>query len=292
MITKDSSQNQIKAWQSFLEDRGYHEVGADGTWGPVTENATKKFQQTQNLNPDGKVGPDTLKAAENLGFIMPQPETFPQSGLIDVVFDVSHHNAVVDFTEAHRSGMMAVFHKASQSLGPTLMLDKMYPIRKKEAIDAGLLWGAYHFGSGGSGQDQALTFLDNVKPDHDTLLVLDFEPNTTHGETTMSLAEAAAFVEEIQKQTGKFPGIYSGNLLKESIGAPEYDVLTNCWLWIAQYSHEVHLPNGWSDFTFWQYTDGVNGPSTLPVPGTGQCDREVFKGTPETLKNFWSANQV
>lgn len=292
MITRNSPENQIKAWQSFLAGQGITPVSTDGRWGPETESATKTFQASNKLNPDGIIGPDTLTVAGNMGFLLPSPSAFPPEGLLDAVFDISHHNATVNLAKAKSAGMMAVFHKATQSVGATRMHDKLFPSRKNEALAAGLLWGAYHFGSGGSGKDQAMAFLAYVQPNKDTLLALDFEPNTTAGETTMNPQEAAEFVQEIYKQTGTFPGLYSGNLLNESSTSPGYDVLKNCWLWKAQYGREVHLPPGWSDFTLWQYTDGNSGPSALPVDGVGQCDREVFKGSREELEIFWAKNKV
>jgi lysozyme len=233
-----------------------------------------------------------LAAAQSLGFVLPDPDAFPPPGLLDVIFDISHHNETVDFIKAKNAGMMAVFHKATQSSGPTLLYDALYPSRKNEAKTAGLLWGAYHFGTGGSGKDQADAFLSYAKPDGDILLVLDYEPNTTQGETTMSVEEAAEFVQEIFKQTGKYPGIYSGSLLSESSSSPTYAILTNCWLWKAQYCPEVHLPPMWSDYVFWQYTDGNVGPSALPIDGVGHCDRDVFKGTEDELRAFWTSQMV
>ncbi len=294
-INKNSSTEEIKAWQTFLHQQGITIVGtADGHWGPNTEEATKEFQRSQHVSADGTPGHDTIAAAENLGFILPVNSAFPPSGLIDVVFDLSHSNASVDLAKAKNAGMLAVFHKATQSSGHSLFQDPMYHIRQKDAQQAGLLWGAYHFGAGGNGKDQAVAFLDYSKPANNTLLVLDFEPNTTSGETTMSADEAADFVNEIFKQTGKYPGLYSGPLLHEHAinSSPSYTTLTKCWLWIAQYGPTVHLPPQWTDYVFWQYTDGAAGPSALPVDGVGQCDRDVFKGTNDALLAFWESNKV
>jgi lysozyme len=294
-INQNSTTDEIKAWQLFLSQQGLSIVGsADGIWGNHTTEATMQFQNSQHLSPDGLVGAMTLAAATNVGFMIPNANKFPPEGLLDVVFDISHLNVVVDLQKAKDAGMMAVFHKASQSLGNTLFLDATYHSRQIEAKKAGLLWGAYHFGSGGSGKDQAHAFLDFVKPHGDTLLVLDFEPNTTHGETTMSVAEAADFVTEIYQQTGKYPGIYSGSLLHDDFVSmsASYDVLTSCWLWKAQYGPTVYLPPKWSDFVFWQYTDGQVGPSALPINGIGHCDRDLFKGTLETLVTFWQNHKV
>jgi hypothetical protein len=64
-------------------------------------------------------------------------------------------------------------------------------------------WGAYHFGVGGDGSDQAQFFLEVTKPDDHTLLVLDYEPHLTG--PTMSLDQAREFVEHVGEATGRWP---------------------------------------------------------------------------------------
>ena len=63
---------------------------------------------------------------------------------INVVIDISHHNANPDFSRAAADGIVGVIHKATQGLTFT---DSAYLTSRKKALDAGLLWGAYHFGS-------------------------------------------------------------------------------------------------------------------------------------------------
>lgn len=51
--------------QKFLASRGFN-VAVDGLWGPETEKAVKAFQQFNKLNPDGKVGPLTVKKIHDI----------------------------------------------------------------------------------------------------------------------------------------------------------------------------------------------------------------------------------
>jgi lysozyme len=53
-------------------------------------------------------------------------------------------------------------------------VDKLYRLNRKKALDAGLLWGAYHFGTDSDGVFHATHFLDTVGDTKDTLLTLDF----------------------------------------------------------------------------------------------------------------------
>jgi len=291
-INHNSSPSLIKDWQTFLNGQGFASGTPDGIWGPHTTSASQRFQQAHRLSADGIVGPATIQAAEAAGFAMPQTAVFNPAGTLNAVFDISHLNEYVDLAQAKAGGMQAVFQKATQSGGATLYHDKTYPTRRTAAKAAGLLWGAYHFGTAGDGTQQASEFLAYAQPDKDTLLVLDFERCTTTGESTMSEAEAIAFINEVKAQTGKYPGIYGGSLLKSVMQSNPQSELANCWLWIAQYSSAPQLPEGWSEYTFWQYTDGTNGPGAVPVAGVGKCDRDIFRGTAAELTAFWRSHAV
>jgi lysozyme len=160
---------------------------------------------------------------------------------INVVVDLSHHNGNVDLIKAQAAGIVGVIHKATQG---TSMVDNMYQENREKAEAAGLLWGAYHFGTAGDGAAQADFFLSKANADDQTLLVLDFEPN---GKSTMTLEQAKAFVSRISEVRGTFPGLYSGNLIKEQLGGKPADpVLSQCFLWIAQYGPApTKIPATW-----------------------------------------------
>jgi lysozyme len=204
----------------------------------------------------------------------------------NVVVDLSHHNAVVDFKQLKAAGIVGVIYKATQGL---TYVDKSYASRRTQALEQGLLWGAYHFGVGGDGSDQADFFLNTVQPDAATLLVLDYEPNLTG--PTMSLDQAREFVDHTQAVTGRWPGLYSGHLIKEQLGsvaAPD-PILANCFLWLAQYNgpKPLNVPPTFKTWSFWQYTDGVHGPEPHAVNGVGPCDRNQFNGSLKQLKKLW-----
>jgi lysozyme len=208
---------------------------------------------------------------------------------INVVIDISHHNSSPDLAKAKADGVIAVIHKASQG---TRSLDPMYKTNRKKALDAGLLWGAYHFGTASDPADQADHFLDAADPDKDTLLVLDFEPDPQG--TDMNLRQAREFVDHINQVRGTFPGLYSGHTIKEALGGkPKDDTLSNCFLWLAQYaSRPSGIPSAtWPTWTFWQYTDGMHGSAgPLSVAGVGHCDRDMFNGSLENLKKLWGVS--
>src|SRR5256885_15941175 len=129
--------------------------------------------------------------------------------MLNAVIDLSHHNGVVNLAKAKQDGLIGVIQKATQ--GQT-NIDPTYKTNRKKATDAGLMWGAYHFGTGSDGVHQAEHFLDIVDPGPDTLLVLDFEDNPQG--PSMTLEEARAFVTHVNAVTGRYPGLYSGHYIK------------------------------------------------------------------------------
>jgi len=125
--------------------------------------------------------------------------------MLNVVVDLLHHNGDVDFEAAAAAGIVGVIHKATQGLTYT---DPVYVPNQKKASMAGLFWGAYHFGTGSDGVQQAEFFLQQVAPATDTLLVLDFEAHPQG--PSMTLEEARAFVTHIRQATGRWPGLTGG----------------------------------------------------------------------------------
>lgn len=206
--------------------------------------------------------------------------------MINAVIDVSHHNRVDSFSKAAEAGVLGVFQKATQGFS---FKDPTFSTTKKMVRDAGLHFGAYHFGTTGDPVAQAGFFLSTV--DDAELLVLDFEPNPQGHD--MSLLEAEQFVHYIFTVTGRYPGLYSGHTVSEvlasaGISSPSQTELSKCWLWYARYGAQPLIPKAWSHWTLWQYTDGAAGQEPHEVPGVGRCDRDMFNGTAEELHMFWA----
>jgi lysozyme len=205
----------------------------------------------------------------------------------NVIVDLSHHNGAVDLGRARDAGIVGIIHKATQGES---FADAAYAGNRKKAADAGLLWGAYHFGSGGDGVTQADFFLGVAAPDEETLLVLDLEDNPQG--PSMDLDTARAFVARVAEQTGRFPGLYSGHYIKTLLGTSKDPVLAKCWFWLAQYGPTAVVPPNWERWTMWQYTDGVLGAEPRRVDGIGACDRNTFDGDEATLRAFWTAPAI
>jgi lysozyme len=200
----------------------------------------------------------------------------------NTVVDLSHHNGKVNFAKAAADGVIGVIQKATQG---EAYVDPTFEKNRKGALDNGILFGAYHFGTGANGVSQAAHFLETVGDVKNTVLVLDFEDN--HAGTSMTLEEARAFVTHIKTHTGRFPGFYSGHTIKNALGTEVDPILSQCWFWLAQYGPTPVVPPCWKTWTLWQYTDGGVGPTPHNVDGIGLCDRDIFNGSDKDLKKFW-----
>ena len=206
----------------------------------------------------------------------------------NAVIDISHYNTQVDFAQAKAGGIMGVIQKATQGAA---YVDPTYATRRPEAEAAGLLWGAYHFGTGDDVTTQVENFLATVGPDNGSmLLVLDFEENT--GGSSMTLDQARDFVSAVQARTGRWPGFYSSNSYVSSMLDGPDSVLSHCWFWLARYDSTPEVPSAWPTWTLWQYTDGSAGEEPYDCPGVGPCDRDQYNGDATQLTQFWEAGGV
>jgi lysozyme len=208
---------------------------------------------------------------------------------LNCVIDLYHGDENVDFAQVARDGVLAVIHKTTQG---TDAADTAYAARRPQVLEAGLLWGAYHFGTGvGTAADQVAFFLERAAPDGSTLLVLDFEKN--HRGPTMTLDMCREFVQGVYDAVHRWPVLYSGDLIKETLGATDDPLLANCPLWIPRYSpswmQQPVLPATWQRWTLWQYTDGTYGPPPRTCLGVGACDRNLFNGDADALGQFWGS---
>jgi hypothetical protein len=205
------------------------------------------------------------------------------------VVDISHGDGVASFKVAREAGLLAVIHKATT--GATGR-DDAYKARRVMARDAGLLWGAYHWGTAAPVEDQVANFLDWAAPDADTLVAVDFE--TTAG-NQMTVDGLKAFCSLIDAKLGRRPVIYAGGYLKDQLGRTADPILGQHRLWLAQYGPKPVPQASWTDFWLWQYTDGIDGPQDccktvagIPGDSKGRLDCDFFAGTDSELKDQWT----
>ena len=200
-----------------------------------------------------------------------------------VVLDLSHHNTIQSFADMKAAGIVGIIHKCTEG---TSYVDAKYASRKAMALKAGFLWGAYHFATNADVNDQVEHFLDTADADENTLLALDFEPNPSGG--TMDLDQAREWLKLVASKTGQRPILYSGNLIKETLGNDDDEFFGSHRLWLAQYGKIARVPSAWNNWWLWQYAaDGV-GPEPHEVDGIdGTPDVNIYNGKVSDLIANW-----
>ena len=186
------------------------------------------------------------------------------------VVDLSHWDEVDSFEDAMDDGVVGIIHKATESNN---YFDPTYNQRKRDALAAGLLWGAYHFLRPGNMKDQAQYFVSKVGKDLD-LYAAD------HEDEGVSLDELKTFLREVKRLTGKSPIIYSGHVLKEQLGDRRDSELSQyrlCWRnthQVRQAGQKRHSRNGGSGNTqsmvnataFLATATAISTSMNMPVP--------------------------
>jgi lysozyme len=202
-----------------------------------------------------------------------------------LVVDIYHLTPAVDFKAIKSSGVVGVIHKSSQG---TSFVDAAYSERRAAARSAGLLWGAYHFGTAADPNAQVSNFLSAASPDAQTLIALDVELNEQSHDNSMSLDQAKQFLQIVESRLGRKAVIYGGQYLASSLTGVNDDFIDQHRLWWAQYhSAPDRIPQTWGTYFLWQYTDGHHGPAPYSVPGIDPCDCNTFDGTADELSAVW-----
>lgn len=221
----------------------------------------------------------------------------------NAVVNLSHYDEMnVDFGRMKREGIIGVIHEATY---PPNTGDARYAARQAAAVAAGHLWGAYHFANASDPVRQADVFLNFVERhgrgiSSGVLLVLDFETNTHYPGGTMTVKQAAAFVERVKARTGVYPGFYSNeNRLKVVARELESDpasreILKRCWVWVANYHYKPGTLPPWGGWTLWQYTgDGIcdlpRGSYPKSIANVPNAERNIFNGSDAALTAWWKA---
>lgn len=195
--------------------------------------------------------------------------------------DVSHWNDYPDFGKLRDQGMRFVFSKATQGIS---FVDDSYQRHTREARDAGLLPGAYHFfdyNKGGAAQ--ARHFLDILRATSGLgsllPLVVDVETLPSLGNPNKALARQRlhAMMDELYRQTGRYPMIYtSRHMWGKVVGAPgdfgQYPLWVACWA-----CDDIYLPNGWTDWEFWQV-------GQFKFPKGPRLDGNVYRQNIDSLR--------
>lgn len=202
---------------------------------------------------------------------------------IPAVVDLYHRNSVTDFTAARAAGVLGIIHKATTG---TSGRDELYDDRRAAATKAGLLWGAYHWGTALPPAAQVENLLAWAKPDDRTLIALDYEPSPNN---QMTLGGAREFLERIYDKLGRRAVLYSGHLIKEQLGNQVDPFFGAHRLWLAQYSGTAVVQRSWNSYWLWQYSDSPTQVPGIPGDAAGGVDRNHYAGSAEQLAAEWAS---
>jgi GH25 family lysozyme M1 (1,4-beta-N-acetylmuramidase) len=150
---------------------------------------------------------------------------------------------------------------------------------------------AYHFAHadpGRSGASEARFFLAHVRANggwrHSDIPALDIEAGSLSGRDLDRFIDE--FCAEVEKSWR--PGlIYSGEWYLGPKGVKTAGPRRRGWkLWTSAYGPRPTIYSGFTDWLFWQYTDGSVGPPPRSVPGIGNCDVSSFNGSLAELREY------
>lgn len=291
-----SRSTDVSRWQTIVG------AVADGIFGRKTEDATKAWQSSHGLTPDGVVGPMTWALA--LG-AEPTPIR-PVSGEVVQGIDVSYvQRNAIDYAKVKAAGFEFVYIKTSEG---NTGRDPVFDAHVQAARNAGLYVGAYHFARPSSDDQDAARELENMFASTKGLgtqpgelrPVLDLESTKLSGPATHEWAELWIWLA--YKYWGDvWPVVYTGSYFFNALGkeAATEEWIRNCPLWVAEYpidfvkyperarvyvpptTKRPRIPKPWTTVDMWQWS-GNNGPR--PPGCKVDVDRNYFFGTVDDFR--------
>jgi lysozyme len=187
--------------------------------------------------------------------------------------DVSHFQGKIDWQAVAIGGKAFTFIKATDGESG---IDPLFRANWSQAHAAGLKRGAYHFlRPQQDPESQARNFLAALNDDPGELPpVLDFEL-LGGTQPPQALTSALRWMQIVEHACGRKPVLYTGpSFWRSALGSSS--LLAEHPLWIAHYTTapQPQIPQGWKDWTFWQYAEKGS------VPGiSGPVDLNRFHGT-------------
>lgn len=191
--------------------------------------------------------------------------------------DVSHFQGSINWAQVKGAGCSFAYAKATEGIG---IVDPFFASHWNVMKEAGLIRGAYHFfRPAEDAAAQASHFVQTVSLAPDDLPpVIDLE--VSDGVSNAALVEGVqTWLDAVEQQMGRTPMIYTNHSFWEAHMTAQFGRYP---LWIAHYAPSPQpLPSGWSEWTFWQYSQ------SLGLAGVhGNVDHDQFNGSPDDLQAF------
>ncbi|MBD2004848.1 MULTISPECIES: GH25 family lysozyme [Cyanophyceae] len=200
--------------------------------------------------------------------------------------DVSDYDDQVNWQKVRSAGFTFAFAKATE--GKTWRATT-FPRNWRQMQGAGIIRGAYHFFRPSvDPKEQARNFLDyiaSVEPiqpeDLPPALDLEHFPDSVRREwdalkKSERVKRVRTWIEVVETEIKRKPIIYTSFGFWDGFMSGVKD-FSSYPLWVAHYTNRQKplIPNEWSTWTFWQYTDTTEVPG-IPTPNE---DGNRFNGS-------------
>ena len=200
------------------------------------------------------------------------------------ILDISHYqnqSGKIDWNKVKTTEYKVCFVKCSEGIG---WKDTFYDQNKKDARNAGLLFGAYHFCRMNDPIKEAQYFCANVGDlQAGEIVILDFEVDGT-------VDWCLKWLKEVEKQLGFKPILYTNEARVKSMDwKPVVDNNNGLWvakyastsIYVADYLQRSPVSGAWPFWAIWQYS------SRASVSGiVGNVDVSVTKMDITTIKKY------
>ena len=167
--------------------------------------------------------------------------------------DASHWN-LPNWSALAAAGHKYAFLKATEG---TIWVDLRYQAHDRDAQDAGLVTGPYHyFRAAFAGAPQAEHFWATVEAT-DLPPAVDVEGINNTGFTQSLFADRlGSMVDRLIALSGRRPLIYTSKSKWDLLVGSAPDIASLCDLWVAHYTTLASplMPRDWTDWKVWQYT--------------------------------------
>jgi lysozyme len=190
--------------------------------------------------------------------------------------DVSHHQGNIDWQKVKEAGMSFAFIKSTEGVGYE---DPLFAKNYKEAKEAGLITGAYHYATPSTMEDavaEADYFIETITKyggfqQDDLPPALDLEEDKGLDQDQLS-SWARKWIERVKEKIGRQPIIYTYKWFAQT---KLNESLNDIPLWFARYGvNQPEDSGGWTQWTFLQYS------SKGSVSGIkGNVDLNEFDGS-------------
>lgn len=196
--------------------------------------------------------------------------------------DVSHWQGQMDWPKAKAANVWFAFIKATQRLTVT---DSRFLINWQQAKAAGILVGAYHyFQPTYDPVAQAEYFVNTVLAAGQTA-DLPFSLDVEEQGSTPGFSDMVkTCLNKIEELTGRKPILYTSIYYANHYLGTVTPAVADLWIANWTQNQNPNMPNGWTDWRFWQYSNSGVG-STYGAQ-SARIDLNRFGGNLQQLYDY------